>query len=127
MDADGGIHHCMLVGQLNRPPAVGECRARVNDERNAGLPCTCDDVIPIGIEFTRRQVRVGVNEHLRHPFRPHFTMLPLAISPAGVTIIRWPAVSDAARSIPWDSCPINLAGCRLKTTTTDLPTSVSGA
>jgi len=45
--------------------------------------------------------------------RPYFTTLPVGISPDGVMNTNFPDPSEAARSIPCDSCPINLAGCRL--------------
>lgn len=51
---------------------------------------------------------------------------PLSKSAFTVSTASFPVLSLAARSIPFDSCPISFAGCRLVTMTIILPTKSSG-
>ncbi len=64
-------------------------------------------------------------EAFRHRFA-YFTLLPLTI-PGASAKTKLPCPSEAARSIPLDSIPNNVAGARLAITITFLPTNCSGS
>src|SRR5919108_3212977 len=81
------------------------------------LARTLHDGVEVGRELLTRQVTVRIN---------HRTRVPGAAGDASSTIGAPPS-GLAASTIPFDSMPINFAGCRFATTTTVLPTSASGS
>src|SRR4029077_6083110 len=68
------------------------------------------------------QMAVGVDENAHRFYR---TRVPLGTATAGCSSTGLPS-SEAARTMPFDSTPMSLAGWRVATTTTCLPTSSSG-
>lgn len=56
----------------------------------------------------------------------HFTFVPAGTLGSTLSRLGSPSI-DAASTIPFDSTPISLAGCRFATITTFLPTRSSGA
>ncbi len=125
MEPDGRVHSRMLRGQIHRSPAVLQVDPRIDDPADPRLVSPRDHLFTIRVELPRSQMRMCVKEDRR--LIHYFTTLPSAISTAGVRMASFPESSDAARIIPWDSCPISFAGWRLNTTTTVLPTRSSGA
>ena len=87
--------------QINVPFPWGSPLSGIDDEADPGIGRAGKDLIPVSIEFPRREMRVGVNE--RHSAQAYFTIPPLAMSPDGVTNASLPLASDAARSMPCDS------------------------
>ena len=76
---------------------------------------------------TRRTIKVRpISERCAHK-RPQRTRVPGSVVPSGVSKSDLPPSGLAASTIPFDSIPINFAGFRLATMTTERPTSVSGS
>lgn len=123
--SDSRKDHRVAVGELDGAPAVIQIGTGVDDETDTGIGGPGQHLIPVCVKFARRDMRVRVKE--RHGSPVYFTVAPLAMSADGLITTSFPDASDAASSMPCDSCPISLAGARLNTTTIDFPTRSSGA
>ena len=115
----GRVEPFVLLRHVDGEPGVFERRPRNEDPFHSRRERPRDDFPTL-----------GGREHLHVAVRvaDHFTRVPGGTSASGTRITGSPlSASDAASTIPSDSSPMSLAGCRLATTTTVFPTSASAA
>src|SRR5690606_6580183 len=82
-----------------------------------------DNLLDVVAKALVIQMGVGVNELQRH----HFTLLPDGRALSGWMMARVPSGPEAASSMPLETWPLSLAGFKLATTTTCLPTKEAGS
>ena len=119
MGAEGAPDVRVAVAQGQQVVRLGQLDGGHQEADDAALAGT----VQRRLALVRRQVlqvAVGVDE------ARHRTSVPGGTSRSGWSSTGWPS-SEAASTMPRDSTPISLAGCRLATTTTWRPTSDSGS
>src|SRR6185503_1787169 len=121
VDAGGEMDEVVQRRQVGAGGGVADERGHRDQALDPRGPGARDHLVAVGIEVLQRQVGVAVAEQGRY-----FTFQPGGTGSSVVRMYGWPPASEAASSIPCETTPLSLAGLRLATTTTVLPTSDSG-
>jgi len=121
MDADGGVHKRIAVGQPDsgfkiRRPVAGADRHHASD---TGGERALDYRLAVFFKLRVVQVAVRIDQ-------VHFRRAPTGMSSWKPASTGLPSSTDAATIIPFDSMPFSLRGCRLATITTLRSTSSVG-
>lgn len=119
MDADTGVEALIGLGQVDSPLRGLERVAHVDHARDTNGSGSLHRLLDIRLELRVIEMRVRVDEFDAH----QRTSVPAGMLTSST--LR-PLPSLAARIIPSETTPRSLAGLRLATSTTCLPTSSSG-
>ena len=119
VDADTGVEALIGLGQVDSPLRGLERVAHVDHARDANGSGSLHRLLDIRLELRVIEMRVRVDEFDAH----QRTSVPAGMLTSST--LR-PLPSLAARIIPSETTPRSLAGLRLTTSTTCLPTSSSG-
>ena len=117
--AEGAPHSLVRLREGETGKRRGSVIAHGDDVREPVGGHGRDDVLRLGCEPLVGEMAMGVDEHQQ-------TSLPAGTRFSGATSTTSPSADTAQSSMPWLSMPRSLAGLRLATTTTCLPTISSG-
>ena len=118
MDARGEVHLFVCFGEFRRAVRRGQIVARAHRQVHALVPHAGNHIVKIA-EFFVIQVAVRIDKHQK-------ISLPSSISRSGFKRESSPFSFSAHKIIPSLTMPQSLAGLRLVTITTFLPTISSG-
>src|SRR5664280_2782413 len=123
VDSNGCENAGFLLCKANREVRRDKVDAWTDDQAEAGVPASLQDILPVAVELGHLDMRMRID--ICRFFAQWIS------APSGRTVIgvrrAISSPTEAARSMPCDTMPLSLRGWRFATITICLPTRAAGS